>query len=73
MNGFDHAFFGMGYMTIIPLLIILFLIFVFRDRSTERSTAQDILDRRFANGGISKEEYEDKSTCLRQSKDGAKT
>jgi len=68
MNGFNHEFFGMGYMAIIPLLIILFLIFAFRDRGEKTPSAQEILDKRFANGGISKEEYEEKSHYLHQPK-----
>ncbi|KYJ85942.1 SHOCT domain-containing protein [Sulfurovum riftiae] len=70
MNEFGHGW-GMGFGWLIPLLIVGIVFYLFQNRKTdgnasERSSAQDILDRRYASGGISKEEYEEKSRHLRE-------
>jgi len=67
MNGFGHGW-GMGFGWLVPILIIGILVYLFQDKTKNksRSEAQDILDKRYASGGISKEEYEEKSRLLRE-------
>lgn len=64
---------GMGFMWIFPLIfMIIFVAFLFVimsrgprwfggfwDRNNRRESAREILDRRFASGEISAEQYED--------------
>ena len=64
MNYFNHGW-GMGFGWLIPLLILAVIFYLLQDKKKERSSAQDILDKRYANGGISKEEYEEKSSALK--------
>lgn len=64
MNTFNHGW-GMGFGWLIPLLIIAVIFYALQDKKREKSSAQDILDKRYANGGISKEEYEEKSSALK--------
>lgn len=67
MNTFTHGW-GMGFGWLIPLLIIAILIYLFQGKSKEKSSAQDILDKRYASGGIDTKEYEEKSRLLREQK-----
>jgi putative membrane protein len=60
MYGFGHGW-GMAFGWLIPLLIIGIIFYLLQGKRTNKSEAQDILDKRYANGGISKEEYEEKS------------
>ncbi len=64
MNTFNHGW-GMGFGWLIPLLLAAILFYILQDKKKEKSSAQDILDKRYANGGISKEEYEEKSSALK--------
>ena len=67
MNNGWH--FGMGFGGwIIPLLILALLYYFFKENSKKesRSAAQDILDRRYANGGIDEKEYQEKSKQIRE-------
>ena len=64
MNYFNHGW-GMGFGWLIPLLILAVIFYLLQDKKKGRSSAQDILDKRYANGGISKEEYEEKSSALK--------
>ncbi|MCF6244035.1 MAG: hypothetical protein L3J43_03245 [Sulfurovum sp.] len=65
MNTFNHGW-GMGFGWLIPLLIIAVIFYALQNNKKEKSSAQDILDKRYASGGISKEEYEEKSRLLRE-------
>ena len=68
MNGFANGFgggMGFGYMPLIPIAVIALLLYLFRNRSIKEPTAQEILDKRYANGGISEEEYREKSAHIR--------
>ena len=67
MNNGWH--FGMGFGGwMIPLLIIAFLYYFLKEsrKKESHSAAQDILDRRYANGGIDKKEYQEKSKQIRE-------
>ncbi|SFZ97591.1 hypothetical protein MNB_SV-5-555 [hydrothermal vent metagenome] len=64
MNTFNHGW-GMGFGWLIPLLIIAVIFYTLQDKKKEKSSAQEILDKRYASGGISKEEFEEKSTALK--------
>jgi putative membrane protein len=65
MNYFNHGW-GMGFGWLIPLLIIGIIYYLFKDNKKERSSAQDILDKRYANGDIDKKEYDEKSKHLNE-------
>ncbi|WP_294956298.1 hypothetical protein [Sulfurovum sp.] len=67
MYGFGHGWgMGMGWGWLLPLLLIAIVYYLFQNRKTQRSSAQDILDKRYASGGISKEEYDEKSKHLKE-------
>jgi putative membrane protein len=65
MNTFTHGW-GMGFGWLVPLLILAILFYFLQDKKKEKSSAQDILDKRYASGGIDKEEYEEKSRLLKE-------
>ena len=72
---------GMGFMWIFPMMfivvgLIFFFILLFRGpgwfyrswhRSGGRETARDILDRRYASGEITKDQYEEMKRVLSSS------
>lgn len=69
---------GMGFMGIVPVIfLIVGLVFMFTfmsrgpgwfgrnpGREDRRESAREILDRRFANGEIDKQQYEDMKRAL---------
>ena len=61
---------GMGFgMWFILIVFILVVFYVLKEstRSQEKNTsAQDILDRRYANGEIDTDEYEERSKALKK-------
>jgi len=65
MNTFNHAW-GMSFGWIIPLFIIALIFHLLHNKKRDKSEAQEILDKRYANGGIDKEEYKEKSRLLRE-------
>ena len=69
MDYIGHGW-GMGFGMWFTLLLFMFIIFYFlKETSKEdkrQSTAQDILDKRYANGEIGKEEYEEKCHALKK-------
>ena len=69
MYGFGHGW-GMAFGWLVPLIVIGILFYLLQNRrgAHKKSEAQDILDKRYANGGISKEEYEEKSRLLKEHK-----
>ena len=71
MDFIGHGW-GMGFgMWFIPLLLIIILIYFLKDNSKsegKESSAQDILDKRYASGEIDTEEYEEKSNALKKDK-----
>ena len=67
---FEHAMTGWGFTMglgwIIPLLLIFALFyFINNNNSTDKESARDILDRRYANGEIDEEEYKRKKELLK--------
>ncbi len=64
MNTFTHGW-GMGLGWLIPIVIFIVLVYLLQDKKKEPSDAQDILDKRYANGGIDTKEYNEKSAQLR--------
>lgn len=71
MDFIGHGW-GMGFgMWLFPVLLILIVIYFLKDTSKSEethSTAQDILDKRYANGEIDTEEYKEKSDALKKEK-----
>jgi len=64
-NGFGGGM-GFGYMWLIPIAVIAAFFYLFsRGGHVETSSAQEILDKRYASGGISEEEYLAKTEHLR--------
>lgn len=64
MNTFLHGW-GMGLGWLIALLIIGLLFYILQNKKETKSSAQDILDKRYASGGIDKQEYDEKSQHLK--------
>jgi len=70
MDKITHGF-GMGiFGWIFPLAFIFVFLYLIKgkekNKQSDKSAVQDILDRRYASGGISKEEYEEKSRDLQE-------
>jgi putative membrane protein len=67
MDYIGHGW-GMGFgMWLIPVLLIIVIIYFLKDNNQDKSpSAQDILDRRYANGEIDTEEYKEKSDALKK-------
>lgn len=59
---------GMGLgMWLLPVLFIVVVIYLLKDSSKEKPpSSQDILDRRFANGEIDLQEYQERSNALKK-------
>ncbi len=57
----------MGFgMWLIPILLVVIVIYFLKDANKDKTfSAQDILDKRYANGEISLEEYE-RSNALKK-------
>jgi putative membrane protein len=68
--GYTGHGWGMGFSIWCIMIVLGFILFYFLKASTinteGHSSAQDILDRRYANGEINKEEYEEKSNTLKR-------
>lgn len=65
MDHIGHGW-GIGLGWLIPLLIIGLLIYLVPNNQKGRSSAQDILDRRYANGEINEKEYRKKSQDFKE-------
>ena len=64
MNGWG---FGMGFGWIIPLIFIFGLFYFLRSNNEryDEESASEILDKKYANGEISEEEYKRKKANLK--------
>ncbi len=71
MDYIGHGW-GMGFGMWFTLILLILVVFYFVKESTKsnekHSSAQDILDRRYANGEIDTEEYEEKSNAINKMK-----
>ena len=56
--------FGMGFGWIIPLLFIVIFVYFINNLLKGDSSAQEILDKKYADGEISQEEYKAKKAAL---------
>lgn len=69
MDHIGHGW-GMGFgMWIIPLLFVLLVFYFLKENNKSEDkhiSAQDILDKRYANGEIDTQEYEEKSNALKK-------
>lgn len=67
MNDFYLHGFGMGFGWLILILIVFLLYYLFSNNFnvTSKTSARDILDRRYANGEIDEEEYKKKKDDLK--------
>jgi len=65
MYTFNHLW-NMSFGWLVPLLIIVIIFYALQEKKTEKkhSSAKDILDKRYASGGISKKEYLEKLKFL---------
>ena len=63
MEYVSHSW-GMGLGWLIALLLIGLLFYLLQNNQKGKSSAQDILDRRYANGEIDEAEYRKKSQNL---------
>ncbi|MEN4053414.1 MULTISPECIES: SHOCT domain-containing protein [Sulfurimonas] len=62
MHGFE---FGMGFGWIIPLILIFWLFYLIGNTREKEESAQDILDKKYANGEINEEEYKRRKANLK--------
>ena len=65
MKGSDMGF----GMWLIPILLVIIIFYVLNENNKgkkEETSAQDILDKRYANGEIGLEEYEESSNILKE-------
>jgi len=69
MDFMGHGW-GMGFgMWFIPILLVIIVIYFLKENSKgegKHSSAQDILDKRYASGEIDTEEYKEKSNVLKK-------
>lgn len=63
--GYSGQELGMGFCVWCSMIVLGFILLYFlRDNSHMHSSAQDILDKRYKNGEITRQEYEEKSNAL---------
>ena len=63
MKGSDMGF-GMWFLPILFVIIIFYVLNENKKGRKEKTSAQDLLDKRYAKGDIDLEEYEEKSRHL---------
>lgn len=59
---------GMGFgMWLIPVVFVIIAIYFLKDTNKDKPpSAQDILDKRYANGEIDLEEYQERTNALKK-------
>ncbi|MDD3592477.1 MAG: SHOCT domain-containing protein [Sulfurovum sp.] len=66
MFGYGHCM-GMGGWWLIAIILLIILFYFIKERQrSDTPSAQEILDRRYANGEIDQEEYEERSKNLKK-------
>lgn len=67
---FGHGFYGGGLMMLFPLLLIALIVyFVMKNKSPQSGVNPiDMLNTKYINGDISKEEYEEKLSVLKKNR-----
>ena len=58
--------FGMWFTLILFILIVIYFLKESTKSQEKHTSAQDILDKRYANGGIDIKEYKEKSDALKK-------
>ncbi len=69
MHYFDHGWgmgFGMWFTFILFVLVVLYFLKESTKGQKKDSSAQDILDKRYANGEIDTKEYQERSHALKK-------
>ena len=68
--GYTGHGWGLGFSVWCIMIVLGFILFYFLRLNTKNqaghSSAQDILDKRYANGEINRQEYEEKSNALKR-------
>jgi putative membrane protein len=65
MLGYGHCM-GMGGWWVIVIILLIILFYFLKEKQKNGTiSAQEILDKRYANGEIDKAEYEEKSKHLK--------
>ena len=71
MDFIGHGW-GMGFGMWVIFLLFIFIVFYIvkesKNSQGQHSSAQDILDRRYANGEIDTKEYEERSKAINKTK-----
>ncbi|MFT7879190.1 MAG: hypothetical protein ABXS91_02245 [Sulfurimonas sp.] len=65
MLGYGHCMGMGGWWLIVIIVLIIFFYFLKERQKSDTPSAQEILDRRYANGEIDQEVYEEKSNQLK--------
>jgi putative membrane protein len=66
MVGYGHCM-GMGGWWLIPIIMLIVLFYFFKENQKNNiSSAQEILDKRYAKGEIDEEEYMERSNTLKK-------
>jgi len=61
-----HEFgFGMGLSWLVPLFLIFGLFYMINNTREKEESAEDILDKKYANGEINEEEYKQRKANLK--------
>ncbi len=56
--------FGMGFGWIVPIVLMVIFIYFINSLTKKELSTRDILDKKYANGKLSEEEYKTKKTLL---------
>ena len=64
---YEWGFFGMGFWWLMPLVVLVILFMILNNNTTlkDDEIAAEILDKKYANGEISEEEYKRRKANLK--------